>query len=362
MYEKNTLFIIGAGASAELGLPTGARLINDISQRLDIRFQDGIRQVSGDSVIFDALRSHVSSLTEYWKTNQTQELIEAPSLNSYQQSCWQIRDAMPQAISIDNFLDTHQGNEKIKISGKLAIARSILEAEKNSILNVDNETEKIDFSSIKDTWLHPFFQIAHQGLAKEDVGAFLSDVSFINFNYDRCLEHYLVYALPNYFGISREESENIVKRLDIIHPYGTVGYLPWQEKGAIAPFGNVKHPSNLLKIASQIKTFTEQIEEESTVERLKTTVSEATTIVFLGFAYHPQNMKLISPEPKIEEKHGVQVLGTALGVSESDCTALHDEIPEWLGRDSRRVYRYIHRECGCTNLFHEHRRRLSQSI
>ena len=58
-------------------------------------------------------------------------------LRSLQQAGWRIRDAMPQAISIDNFIDTHGENKLIELCGKLAIVRTILEAEAKSTLIVD---------------------------------------------------------------------------------------------------------------------------------------------------------------------------------------------------------------------------------
>lgn len=56
MFDKKTLIVVGAGASKEVNLPTGYKLKHRISSILDIRFEDGNRQISGDHVVYDAIR------------------------------------------------------------------------------------------------------------------------------------------------------------------------------------------------------------------------------------------------------------------------------------------------------------------
>jgi hypothetical protein len=52
-----TVFIVGAGASQEVNLPTGAKLTETIADMLDLRFdQWGSEQVSGDRQLVEALR------------------------------------------------------------------------------------------------------------------------------------------------------------------------------------------------------------------------------------------------------------------------------------------------------------------
>ena len=58
--KKNTVFVIGAGASKEAHLPTGKELKSDISMLLDIRFDEfGHRLESGDYKVMEALRLYV---------------------------------------------------------------------------------------------------------------------------------------------------------------------------------------------------------------------------------------------------------------------------------------------------------------
>lgn len=54
--NKNTVFVIGAGASKEANLPTGYELKNIISDLLDMRF-DWDKQTSGDNLIKEAIEN-----------------------------------------------------------------------------------------------------------------------------------------------------------------------------------------------------------------------------------------------------------------------------------------------------------------
>lgn len=95
---KSLVLVIGAGASKEVNLPIGAELKSEIARLLDISFQRVSTQESGDCQITDALRLIASRAQG--KTGNIKPLLEM---------CWRIRDAMPQAISIDNFIDSQSG-------------------------------------------------------------------------------------------------------------------------------------------------------------------------------------------------------------------------------------------------------------
>jgi hypothetical protein len=60
MFKTKTLFIVGAGASREFGLPTGAELKAQIAHLLDIRYEHGFSQESGDRLITEALKRHLA--------------------------------------------------------------------------------------------------------------------------------------------------------------------------------------------------------------------------------------------------------------------------------------------------------------
>src|SRR5690606_26695494 len=128
----------------------------------------------------------------------------------------------------------------------------------------------------------------------------------IIFNYDRCIEQYLENALQIYFAISLSEAQSLLRKLKTFHPYGSVGKFSWQIKGeGVKPirFGAELSPSELVGVAGGIKTFTERLEDEDIVTAIKNEVATSEVIVFLGFAFHDQNLDLIAPVGDINLKN-----------------------------------------------------------
>ena len=316
-----TVFIVGAGASKEAQLPTGNELKGSISSLLDIRFDFGSKQKSGDYLITQALRT----------------LVKLPDgrngdINPYLHEAWHIRDALPQAISIDNFIDCQRDNKMIAICGKLAIVRSILEAEKNSILFYDkfDRNPGIQYSSLEKTWYLPFFQLLTENCEQNDLEERFNSIAFIVFNYDRCLEHFLYHALQNYYRVSENEAAGLVKSMCIYHPYGSVGPLAWSGVGNSMDFGAEPHASQLLELTSKIKTFTEGTDPNSSdISSIKEHVCQANKLVFLGFAFHKLNMKLIATEncDRTSSKP-VKCFASTLGISKSDEEVITEQIYE----------------------------------
>jgi hypothetical protein len=346
---KNTVFIIGAGASKEANLPTGNELKTSIASYLDMRFDTfGSRLEHGDHKIVEVLH----------------QLVRQPNgqrgdINPYLHEAWHIRDALPQAISIDNFIDAHRGNEKIALCGKLGIVRSILESEARSLLkvNVDRANPTINFKSLSNTWYVPFFQQLTENCGVEDLEERFQYLTLIIFNYDRCVEHYIYFALQNYYKVSAEVAANLVTRIRIIHPYGSVGTLPWIERNNSVQFGLDPHPEQLLQIASQIKTFTEGTDPDSSeIIEIRNVMAETDRLVFVGFAYHKLNMQLISPEQDSgENKSKINCYATTLGISASDKEFITEQIKSIYQRDIKIKMS----DSTCGNFFNEYWRSLS---
>ena len=140
MTKTKTLFVVGAGASKEVGLPIGSGLTGEIAKHLDIKFKDFNDQISGSRPVAGALRAHVK------KNGESRDIN--PFLTA---SCWRIRDAMPQAASIDTFVDSHRGNAEIELCSKLGIAAAILEAERDSKLFIRGDgQDRLSFQHIGD--------------------------------------------------------------------------------------------------------------------------------------------------------------------------------------------------------------------
>lgn len=351
MSNKKTLYIVGAGASSEANLPTGYELKEKIASLLDIRFDRRYTQLSGDSYICEALRIYV---------NQSE--IQKKDINPYLHAAWRIRDAMPQAISIDNFIDTHNDDKKIELCGKLAIVRSILDAERNSLLYIDNSNiyNRLNFSSLEKTWYASFMMLLTENCTKENLSRRLKSIALIVFNYDRCIEHFLYNSLKNYYDLKRGETGKLVNEIEIYHPYGVVGSLPWQSDQSVE-FGAELHPQELLNLTHQIKTFTESTDPQSKeILAIRNNVNKADPIVFLGFAYHELNMKLLMPDSSTPDLSKARsCFGTAKRISDHNCGMIKDQLKAFYKGNVD--YLIINNKLDCNRLFEEYWRSLSMN-
>jgi hypothetical protein len=300
MFKRKTLFVLGAGASQEAGFPVGTTLAERIGDGLKI-VGDGMERAARftDQELFMEVRRSLGQDPER-------------KLNKYGDAATIISKGITLANSIDDFLNIHSKNEYITQLGKASIVRQILQAEKDSNLRIDSSNiyNKLDFTKVDQTWFVKLMRVLGPGGSPDTVEAVFKNVSFIVFNYDRCLEHFLANALSALYGIEREAAVEIVKKITIIHPYGTIGDL---ER---IPFGGDHYnPQAVLPLAKRIKTYTERFEEADELERIHREMHNAACIVFLGFSYLEQNMVLLKPTNPMDEK---TVLGTAFGMSPND--------------------------------------------
>jgi hypothetical protein len=98
--------------------------------------------------------------------------------------------------SIDAYLNAHKDNTKVKICGKLAIAHTILAHEKSCALYVRSSSEFSDVKKIEQSWFSDFLYLMQdQIVANENLDNIFDNLCIINFNYDRCVEQFLFYAL-----------------------------------------------------------------------------------------------------------------------------------------------------------------------
>lgn len=212
-------------------------------------------------------------------------------------------------------------NLSTNLGGKAAIAYNILKMERESRnLFFEKEhrtdTKTINFGAIQKMWLSLFRKFVTGDRHKDEIVDRFQKSTLIIFNYDRCIEHYLLHSLMMYHKLDDIEAAEILTSLEIIHPYGTVGSLPWQQKGPSIDFGS--RPTGDTLTLAEIQTFTEHSEDAELQQLIHNSVGESELILFLGFAYHKQNLDLLTPETSDRNN---RVIGTAYKISDSD-TAL----------------------------------------
>lgn len=305
----------------------------------------------GDPVLLSALRSHIGP--PYSRDNELVPFLEAAKT---------IREGLPLVMSIDNFIDIHREDKWIELCGKLAIARSILNAERKSKLYVDRTRpfDHPDYKKLTGTWFIEFFRLLTENCGLNELANRLSSVRIVVFNYDRCVEHYLYHSLQTVYRMGPEQAAHLVNGLEIYHPYGTVGTLPWQGKEGSVEFGGEPEGAQLLSLASQIKTFTEGTDPTSSaISIIRQRVQEADILVFLGFAFHRLNMKLLAEPRSVKSSKKGSYFATALKISRSDCDIITGEIAAMKGY--RPVTLELRNDLTCGQLLPEYWRSLSLS-
>ena len=355
MFTNKTVIIVGAGASKEVNLPTGKELKDRISNTLKIELDAMGRLIGSDRIICSALESII-------KRNGSDEKYHPPHLR-YIFAAEKIRNAMPLSISIDHFIDTHQGDKALELCGKLAIVREILHAERDSLLFFDpiNQKPSIDHKSVEKTWLNSFMKLLTENCRISKLEERLSSIIFVVFNYDRCVEHFLFNALQTYYSIDDSRAAALVDRVKIYHPYGTVGDLPWSKKKHVIEFGAEPTPDKLIDLANQIKTFTEGADPNSSaIEEIRAGMAEARIVLFLGFAYHPLNLNLIQASRGAHLiPNTVQYFGTAMDISDRNCDVISSDLTKLGGANQNNIT--LRNNLTCYKLFSEYWRTLALS-
>lgn len=291
MFGKKTVFIIGAGAGFDYNMPLGKDLKEKIANKLSAGDEHFWHACNG---IFDLSRQDGSENLRRVRTF--------------------IAMNMPRAESIDNFLHTHSADAAVVALGKLAIAACILDAEQNSgLLPPKMDGYHLSLAPSKETWLSRFATMALTGILAEEAASAFENVTIVTFNYDRCIEYYLVGHLSAYLNIHERAAQEIVDSINIIHVYGKVGKLPWQSGSAQEiTFGRQPSSDLLNTVSREIRTFTERLEEDDTQRRIETALCEADLIVTSGFSFGTSNWEFLQNNTGGEPK---TVIAGVMGIS-----------------------------------------------
>ena len=284
MIDTPTTFILGAGASKPYGYPTGFGLRWDII----LHFERQLKQI--------LLESRTSSTISQPDLFQAKEFVEEFHHSNI--------------FSIDKYLSL---NPRYSHIGKIAIAISILEAEKKSFYSKHLNKE---FNS--NDWYSLLFNRMIDSLTKpEDYTKFAENkVSFITFNYDRSLDHFLYEKFIYSFGEKKNEYESFLQEpnnkiipFKIIHVYGQIEKLHWHGGMRFKPKPFIK---GFEQMASNLRVIGERSDEvkHDIAEILK----NSKRIFFLGFGYADENLNAINFPGTYDQDQ--LIYGTAFGMSE----------------------------------------------
>ena len=187
MLNTKTVFVLGAGASQPFGLPLGAELYQAVLEKFSVG---------------GANRQHLLNTTRFLERD-IDRFLSALSRSGQ--------------TSVDAFLERRY-DDFLEI-GKAAMAIELMLREDEMLL------------WRQPNWMLNFYsRMGSESLAEFDE----NDVSFITFNYDRSLAHFLCTSLSNYFGKPIMDCAKALANIPIVHLHGRLGYLPWQKKDSRA--------------------------------------------------------------------------------------------------------------------------------
>ena len=303
---QNTVFVLGAGASSPYGFPSGKDLRNEICSDHVDDCEAYLRAKGAPDGLIPSEEEKANRFVEKFRKSSTK--------------------------SIDLFLAR---NPEFSRPGKRAIIFRILAAERASQFREETTNKIQDWY----TWL--FEQMTDKLVQKEDYSRFCceNDVSFITFNYDRSLEHFLYDSLVNSFnGIAVEKIIEQLNQIKICHVFGQVGPLEWQGQYSETEYRvNVKN-INVDALCDNIRIVYEEGDNPKLKEARKI-ISNAHRVFFLGFGYAEENLDVLGIPEVLEEVQ--QVFGTALGFTKREITGV-ESLFRGIGFDKKKSVN-IHR-------------------
>lgn len=329
MFKSPTTFVIGAGCSREYQFPLGLELRDEIA---DMLAHVEITRPRNDTGVFWVGLG--GSKDEDFNT-AIRRIAGQPNFQQWYRIAQQMGQGLRHASSIDRYLDHHSDDETMVRIGKMAIGRLIIKAERNSTLHIQ-QGSSLDMAEIykkndqRPHWLNELFLRLQEGVRRGNIDQIFSNVTFVCFNYDRVIEHYLYEAVKVFGNLSDSDTKAVMSNLKVYHPYGSLGPLPWQDddgSGGVHFGAELDDSPSIQTVGESLRIFTETIEENEEIVCIRESMLNAKKIVFLGFSFLQQNIDLIRPRTRSRVE---QVWATSLGMSGWDTDAAQDAVSKML--------------------------------
>lgn len=302
MNEHQILFILGAGASRSYNYPTGKELQSKLLNEL-LRLYNIYNTNHGDQSIGYSPQFMADFSKEY-------NLARTEMIDYYLAT---IKDTTMQEV------------------GKLGIALAIIDAEIESAQKLPNFYSENDWFALLQQKMTFGFRNE-----KDLIRAFGKNFSFITFNYDRSLEHYFSESLKYRYQLEDTTVVEIMTGLKIEHVFGRLPFLPLESGTNENKYG--AFPS--LELINKTKDSIKLLHERRYVnkERIVQFLNGADIIIFLGFGFAEENIKLL--DLKTNLRKSVQIFATAKDFSNYKIQSLSNRLlpKEVTGWSNERIF------------------------
>jgi hypothetical protein len=271
MRSKSLLFILGAGASAPYGFPSGKDLV---AQILHTNLPNALGELVADL--------HISQ-DELAAFQEDLRLSDLPS--------------------VDAFLENNAKYSKV---GKLIIAFFLCKCE---------TTDNLYSTNRPDNWCQYLVDTMLRNYSFPDIDK--NNLAFITYNYDRSLEYYLFNALTrSYQTIAEQECIVKLAKFPILHLHGSLGAPDYYRQPNSRAYKPDLTAAQLLKASNEIHIISEKVEKYTEFGHAYNLISNADRIMFLGFGYNPANLGRLRLDDHLKPE--ADLWGTAYGCTNSE--------------------------------------------
>jgi len=281
---KQTVLVLGAGASAPYGYPVGEELYDHV-----------IRELRSPSSL---LRMFLCTLA----SDAQLDILGHDLLYS-------------RPSSIDAFLERRP--ELVEV-GKAAIAYVLIQKENLDALFPVVRGEEFR----KNDWYWRLWSVMSGDFESFGENA----LGVITFNYDRSLEQFLFTALKNLHNKRDSQCAEQIARIPIIHVHGSLGPLPWQPGGG-RHYQATENDRVIRESAASIEIIPHKASENPAFAKARELLPKADRVYFMGFGFHPKNIERLHLE-KCEPR--VVVGGTVLGLTAKESNEAQKGINKYL--------------------------------
>jgi hypothetical protein len=319
MYNKKTVFVIGAGGSWHYGYPTGEVLIRKVIEASTLAAK--LFELSGSPLVPKFVQQRPDGRPVHGIEQMRRAYQEASV------ECEQLADKLTQLnpLVIDYFLGH---NKSLQAVGRFMIAWVLLECEAQND-KLDHNPNRIwgdkEYKQKHDDDWYRFIlhRITYDLKASDQL--FANDVHFITFNYDTSLDYHLYRTLHQIELLNGDDVDRFLTDR-IIHMYGSVRPAPVQKAVPLdIDFPNlVRNPSLLNRDWGHCKDALDMIfdaaanlkvidphskgDHEAGIVRAQSLIGIAEVIYFLGFGFDQNNCKRLGiqkMDPRNQKPHQV---------------------------------------------------------
>lgn len=289
--KNNIVLIVGAGASHELNIPTGAELKVEIKSRIDTSIKHN------DDEVKNGRGKYIDFINQYFnaKNYSTTELEIINTINDFS------RGWTSEFGTIDSYLNKF--NESNKIHKEIGMISLVYH-----MIGYEDAIVREDFYNKKNNWIKIFIDNHLNQEVK-----FLQDfkklnLKIITFNYDRIIEHFIFNFLDKKFPNNKQEIGGYLKQEEfIVHVYGKIGELQWENEKDYMEFGSKNNnPVHLNNAEKSVDLIRPKICNKKKI-LIHDILQNANYVYLLGFGYDEINMSHLN----ITDLKGTKVIGTA---------------------------------------------------